>query len=61
VEIDREDGSMWVVRAPGVSEDAKYIATARFDDDVVEGGTFTHGQWAGAESLILEMTTEPAP
>ncbi len=58
VEIDREDGSMWVVRAPGVSEDAKYISTARFDDDVVTGGTFTHDQWAGAEALILEMSAD---
>lgn len=58
VEIDREDGSMWVVRAPGVSEDAKYIETARFDDEVVEGGTITHDQWENADALILEMSAE---
>lgn len=56
VEIDRDDGSMWVIRAPGVSDDALYIDEATVGGEVVEGGQFTHAEWERTGELVLRMS-----
>lgn len=54
-EIDLPDGTTLVVRAPGVSDDARYVDSADFGGQELELTTFDHAAWIEAQELVLTM------
>ncbi len=54
-EIDLSDGNQLVVRAPYASTEAMFVREARIGDQIIEGGSFTHGELMAGGELVLEM------
>ena len=55
VEVDGQEGTL-VIRAPGVSDQARYLAQVRLGEEAVSGSTVTHGALLKAGELVLAMS-----
>lgn len=60
LEIDRDGGEPFVVRAPGTSEAARYVQTLTIGGDPVTSSVVTHGTLWGNGDVIFELGEEPA-
>jgi predicted alpha-1,2-mannosidase len=57
-EIDREDGSMLVIRAPGASAAGRYVQRAWLGSEPLDRASLTHAEWVQAGEVILELGPE---
>ncbi|MBT3223437.1 MAG: glycoside hydrolase family 92 protein, partial [Proteobacteria bacterium] len=55
IEIDRFDGTI-IIKAPGVSDEAKYVESAQLGDEALTSPRFTHDQLMEAGELVLQMS-----
>jgi predicted alpha-1,2-mannosidase len=58
VEIDTDWGEL-VIRAPGTSDVARYVAAARLGEAPLTSASFTHDEWVTAGELVFEMSATP--
>ncbi len=58
VEIDRPDGSTWVVRAPGASESQRYLQRLTIGGEEITSSVVTHDQLMSGE-VVFELSDRP--
>ena len=59
VEIDRPEGTL-VVRAPGVSDTARYVQEASLGGEALDRSVLTHAELVEAGEVVLHMGTSPS-